>query len=130
MELNLKLDNKLRASVASAIKSLTPNDKQSLTSAFANFHIPKKINKQIKKCFCVNCNKIINMERDYDYDDDTGFYRCENCMPAEQEDDCCERCEKPFNNTRKKKTNCCDCVYEDDGTIYTLDEWSQLCAKK
>ena len=130
MELNLKLDNKLRASVTSAIKSLSADDKQSLTSAFANFNIPKKINKQIKKCFCVNCDKLIDMERDYDYDDDTGFYRCENCMPAEEEYDCCECCNKPFNHPIKRNEECCDCTYEDDGRIISFKEWSQKSAEK
>lgn len=51
-------------------------------------------------------------------------------MPTEDEYKCCVCCEKPFNHPTKRNEECCDCVYEDNGTIYTIDEWSQLCAKK
>jgi len=80
MELNLKMENQLRASIVSTIKALTPEEKQSLTNAFANFNVPK-VEEKKDDCSCEICEKIIKVESDYyDYDDDTGFYRCGDCM--------------------------------------------------
>ena len=45
---------------------------------------------------------------------------------SETPEESCEKCDKPFNHPRKRNNELCDCVYEDDGTIYTLDEWSKL----
>lgn len=77
------------------------------------------------ECKCVECGNEIDFKDDYDYDDDTGFYHCGACMPEEdQAEKCCECCEKPFNNTRNKNAGCCDCVYNDDGTITLLKDWA------
>jgi hypothetical protein len=77
------------------------------------------------ECKCLECGINIDFKDDYDYDDDTGFYHCGACMPDEdQAEKCCECCEKPFNNTRNKIAGCCDCVYNDDGTITLLKDWA------
>jgi len=49
------------------------------------------------KCRCEECDKEIDFDGSYDYDDDTGFYHCGDHMPdyKEYEEDNVCRCEFP-----------------------------------
>ena len=44
---------------------------------------------EVDECiYCEECNTKINISQDnYDYDDDTGFYLCENCYEEEDEEE-------------------------------------------
>lgn len=38
------------------------------------------------KCVCEECKKKIDFAGYYEYDDDTGFYLCGDCMPNDDEE--------------------------------------------
>ena len=47
-----------------------------------------KVEKVDECIYCEKCNTKINISQDkYDYDDDTGFYLCENCYEEEDEEE-------------------------------------------
>ena len=81
--------------------------------------------------------ELINVDGgfDSDTDDDEGSTTNEEVDTpirivvgtwGEIPEESCEKCDKPFNHPIKRNNELCDCAYEDDGTIYTLDEWSKL----
>jgi len=86
--------------------------------------LKKEQEEEENKKTCESCDKKINVEKDeYEYDDDTGFYLCGDCMPESEEEEkimktCCD-CSKNViidNICRISKNpevwRCLDCNYQ------------------
>ena len=60
---------------------------------------------EVDECICCEgCDTKINISQDnYDYDDDTGFYLCENCWKEEEEEEEEEKRRREEREERKRR---------------------------
>jgi molecular chaperone GrpE (heat shock protein) len=75
----------------------------------------EKQKKEIIRKFCHDILGLISLD---DKNKIFEMYKLENKIES------CECCDKPFNHPTKRNAECCDCVYNDDGTITLLKDWA------
>ena len=62
--------------------------RKGLRKVLVENYIKDKVKEEEECIYCEECNTKINILQDkYDYDDDTGFYLCENCYYDEDDEE-------------------------------------------